>query len=398
MKKVILLGLLFLFFIPYAKGEVVYFDECPSSVISDSNLEIYLTNDVSTTTYRCFYLTGNNITIDCQGHKITGSRDITIGVEVHGSNYRIRNCVFDNVHSVIGVSGTGGSINITNVRAINSHSFGGFGINTRITNCSFDNGDVFLDFYGNMNNPYVLVDYCNITNSTYGFKIGSFYGWPSRLEVTNSRIENVIYAFHFYATGNKIVINNSIIKNNDYGLYFSSFRGNVKAWNNIFNNTVNIYFGPNVYIYDVGLALNIQKTPGTNIVGGPYLGGNWWSSYSENCSDEDKDWICDEPLVFYEDQWKRIADNLPLTICYPDWVLISNQTYCYNETTIAINQTYHDLNGCYPDYYEIELINCPEGFVCEEGECVKPRLTIYEKLLIIGVFAVGIYLFLSIER
>ncbi|RLF39269.1 MAG: hypothetical protein DRN21_03825, partial [Thermoplasmata archaeon] len=43
-------------------------------------------------------------------------------------------------------------------------------------------------------------------------------------------------------------------------------------YNNYFNNTHNAYDdGNNIW--------NISKTPGTNIIGGPYLGGNFWSDY-----------------------------------------------------------------------------------------------------------------------
>ncbi|MCH7535890.1 MAG: hypothetical protein IH948_09155, partial [Bacteroidetes bacterium] len=42
---------------------------------------------------------------------------------------------------------------------------------------------------------------------------------------------------------------------------------------------------------------NTTKQPGPNIVGGPFLGGNFWSNpfgtgFSDNCIDTDKDGIC----------------------------------------------------------------------------------------------------------
>ena len=60
--------------------------------------------------------------------------------------------------------------------------------------------------------------------------------------------------------------------NNSHGIYLSSSSNNF-IYNNYFNNTNNAYDdGNNVW--------NITKTLGTNIIGGLYLGGNYWSDYA----------------------------------------------------------------------------------------------------------------------
>jgi nitrous oxidase accessory protein len=59
--------------------------------------------------------------------------------------------------------------------------------------------------------------------------------------------------------------------NNSDGIYLASSNNNF-IYNNYFNNTNNAYDdGNNIW--------NITKTSGTNVIGGPWLGGNYWSDY-----------------------------------------------------------------------------------------------------------------------
>ncbi len=61
--------------------------------------------------------------------------------------------------------------------------------------------------------------------------------------------------------------------------------------------------------------LNYEKTAGENIVGGPYLGGNFWANpngtgFSQTHPDADRDGICDEPYVVNPEE--ASTDALPL--------------------------------------------------------------------------------------
>jgi len=60
---------------------------------------------------------------------------------------------------------------------------------------------------------------------------------------------------------------------------------------------------------------NTSKTAGTNIIGGPYIGGNFWANpsgtgFSETCSDADVDGICDSSYWLAADN----IDYLPMTM------------------------------------------------------------------------------------
>ena len=81
------------------------------------------------------------------------------------------------------------------------------------------------------------------------------------------------------------------------------------VFNNYFNNNVNgeIKNG-------TGNAYNTTKTAGTNIVGGPYIGGNFWAKpdgtgFSQTAVDKDGDGIADSAYKFENSIY---ADKLPL--------------------------------------------------------------------------------------
>jgi uncharacterized repeat protein (TIGR01451 family) len=74
-------------------------------------------------------------------------------------------------------------------------------------------------------------------------------------------------------------IANNSVSNNNIGISLSSSNDNL-IYNNYFENTNNADDnGNNIW--------NITKIDGTNIIGGPYLGGNYWSDYTGEDTDDD---------------------------------------------------------------------------------------------------------------
>jgi parallel beta-helix repeat protein len=90
------------------------------------------------------------------------------------------------------------------------------------------------------------------------------------------------------------LFNNTITSSNESGLLLDYSADN-RIYNNYFNNTVNVKTENSE-----GNSWNTTKTPGANIVEGPYLGGNFWADlngtgFSQTSEDSDSDGICDLP-------------------------------------------------------------------------------------------------------
>jgi len=94
-----------------------------------------------------------------------------------------------------------------------------------------------------------------------------------------------------------------------YGISLFSSSNNL-IYNNIFNNTNNVEISDSN-----NNNWNITKQPGTNIVGGTYLGGNYWADpdgtgFSQKCMDPNGDGICD--TIYALDS--QNIDYLPLAV------------------------------------------------------------------------------------
>jgi len=111
-----------------------------------------------------------------------------------------------------------------------------------------------------------------------------------------------------YSTSNSLI--NNTATNNEVGLVINQSSDNC-IYNNYFNNTNNVLV-ENTQSQNIW---NTTKTEGTNIVAGPFIGGNYWAypngtGFGQVCEDVDKDGICDLPYDIAGDSF----DYLPLSI------------------------------------------------------------------------------------
>jgi len=112
-------------------------------------------------------------------------------------------------------------------------------------------------------------------------------------------------------------VKNSHIRNNGgyggYGIYLQGAslgeNGSNRIYNNIFINDQNLYISNDV---NYATSLNTTNTTGPNIIGGPFIGGNYWSDYGG--TDDDGDGFGDES---YNIAGGLNQDHLPLVLPVP---------------------------------------------------------------------------------
>jgi PKD repeat protein len=147
-----------------------------------------------------------------------------------------------------------------------------------------------------------------VSNFNMGADVG-FYMNSGREYILNNDISNCetgIYAFDLMFE--TLTISGNRITNCDNGLYLIG--ASCIVTNNNLNNTVNINAPEGT-----ASIFNVTKTNGKNIVGGPYLGGNYWATpsgdgFSQTHSDNNGDGFADEPYKLGDSD--DSVDYLPL--------------------------------------------------------------------------------------
>jgi parallel beta-helix repeat protein len=332
-----------------AKADI-YLTDC--AVLDTPGETYYLTQDIiNSTASTCMNIQVDNVTLDCQNHIIEGVGDVdTYGIyALVRTNVTIKNCVVTDWYYGIYLSCSNStSSNI----AVNSNYEGIYLVNSNFNNLTNITGNFNLyaiDFYRSNNNTLsnivanlnyaggITFGYSNnntlsnITansNVNYGiaFEDSNFNNLTDITtnfndkgidfyQTSSNTLSNIIsssnnYGFYIrYSVSN--TIKNSIIQNNtEYGIYLQA-SGDPEnlIYNNLFNNTNNIYFDEGIYANN----WNTTRQTGSRIYSlGTEIGGNYWTNpdgngYSDTCTDADKDGFCDDPFVLATDNVDYLA-------------------------------------------------------------------------------------------
>jgi parallel beta-helix repeat protein len=288
-------------YLPIAKyvGQNVPYTPITGCTVITSPGEYRLVNDIlNFSGDYCIKIQANNVTLDCQWHVISGvttSSTLTTnaGIQIVSgySNNTVRNCILGNFTTGLTL-GSGTSFN--NIRNIVIRDYNYlFGIYL------FGSNNNSISNVTSLNQ--VVAAIIELANSNYNVLSNIYHNYSgTSLIIINSQYNTITNSTF---VNDKIQIGLSSSDSASYNLFF----------NNIFNSTTILFANTKVENY-----WNTTLTPGTNIVGGPYIGGNYWgkidgTGFSDTCVDANHDGICDSNYTVASNN----TDYLPLTKYIP---------------------------------------------------------------------------------
>ena len=191
-----------------------------------------------------------------------------------------------------------------------------------LENCSFTTINNHNTIQSNTNYGIMLVGSNNNiqTNTiTHNNKDGLYLTADDNNTIQSNTIHhNLLAGIRLYNSTQDYLLTNTIY-NNHYGTYLDFFTKQNRIYNNYFhNNTINAMDKS-----QDSNTWNITKTTGTNIIGGPYLAGNYWDDFdepSEGALDNNSDGIVDNDdyTIYAQNQdHAPILDVTPPTIGTP---------------------------------------------------------------------------------
>ena len=191
--------------------------------------------------------------------------------------------------------------------------------------------------YFNISESNTLSGNTATNNREYGIMLASSIG-NSLSGNTASNNERGLY---LGSSDGNTILSNIIQNNNIFGLFVCGKCDKIRFYNNYFNDTnITIKSG-------IGNAYNTTKTAGTNIVGGPSIGGNYWAKpdgtgFSQTAVDKDEDGISDSAYVRITGS--IYSDFLPLVITSKPPIPVANFWGSPKSGDAPLNVTFTDIS------------------------------------------------------
>ncbi len=200
------------------------------------------------------------------------------------------------------------------------------------SDCTIENNELLSNSFGIclLNSKNNMISKNTVSDSQRG--VYSKFS-TSNILSGNTVTGNKEYGIALESSDSNTLSGNTVLKN-ERGIYIGSSDGNTLKGNTVQNNKVygfticgrcdksliyNNYFNDiTIKIGNgVGNAYSITKTSGTNIVGGPYIGGNYWAKpdgtgFSQKAVDKNGDGISDS--AYTRVAGSKYSDSLPLVI------------------------------------------------------------------------------------
>ncbi len=227
----------------------------------------------------------------------------TYGISMSGSDNIISdNHVYNNSYYGMWISGSTANIFTGNNASANGNgrcvdcNGAGFVIAGSSNNLFENNTLLANDFYGFRTAFSTGNTYKN--NNVAGNQFGTIFEQSTGNQVLENKLTNNDFGIglEFGNTYNNLTMNR--LTNNGYGIYIVNGSRNI-VYNNYLQNSNNAFDDWNYTKGSIPNAWNITKALGTNILGGPFLGGNFYSDYTStvHCSpcDPDGDGMGDTP-------------------------------------------------------------------------------------------------------